>query len=107
MEDGKLLRNLLAPHWWDMSPREAKIFITIFWFADPVSGELSISLYSLSQKVNSRTRDLLPWLEKLKLRGLIDFAPGSNPLLESHFKILSGKLSASELIDERNSEEFR
>lgn len=86
MENGKLLRTILAPHWWDLSPWEAKTFITIFWFADPATGELAISLYSLSQKVNSLTRDLLPWLEKLKLRGLIDIAPGPNPRLKAASK---------------------
>lgn len=106
MEDGKSLRERLAPHWWDLSPWEVKIFITIFWFADPGTGELTISLYSLSQKVNSRTKDMLPWLEKLKLRGLIDFDPGSNPLLESCFKIWPGKLPPSVPFDDQNSEEI-
>ena len=106
MENGKLLRTILAPHWWDLSPWEAKTFITIFWFADPATGELAISLYSLSQKVNSLTRDLLPWLEKLKLRGLIDIAPGPNPLLESRFKILSGKSPVSEMEAGQKNEEI-
>ncbi len=106
MEDGKLLREKLAPHWWDMSPWEAKTYLTIYWFADPASGELEISLYSLSQKVNSRAKDLLPWLHKLKLRGLIDFAPGANPLLDSHFKVLPGKSPLSEQPSDQNEPEI-
>ncbi len=25
MENGQLLRKIIAPHWWDLSPEEAKI----------------------------------------------------------------------------------
>ena len=91
MEERKLLWEKLAPHWWDMSPWEVKTFMSIYWFADPKTGELVISLYGLSQKVNSRANDLLPWLEKLKARGLVGLAPGPNPLLESRFKLWPGK----------------
>jgi hypothetical protein len=71
MEDGQLLRKILAPHWWDMSPLEVKIFITLYWFADPSTGELSLSLFSLSQKINTKTKEVLPCLERMKLRGRV------------------------------------
>jgi hypothetical protein len=99
MEDGQLLRKILAPHWWDMSPQEAKIFITLYWFADPDSGEISISLFNLSRKVNADKKEILPHLEKLKLRGLIDFTAATNPYLDSSFKILSVMKKNQVLID--------
>jgi hypothetical protein len=94
MEDGKLLRKTLSPHWWDLSPLEAKIIITLFWLADLDSGEVSVSLFSLSRRVNTLTKVLLPHLEKLKIRGLISFTVGENPLVDIPFKVLArNKLS--------------
>ena len=107
MQDGHLLRKTLAPHWWDMSPEEAKIFITLFWFADPSSHELRLSPFSLSQKANLKTKELLPYLHKLKSRGLIEVTPGANPFLESKFKILSGKDITTEQLTTENSQELQ
>jgi DNA replication protein DnaD len=106
MEDGQLLRKILAPHWWDMSPLEAKIFITLYWFADPTTGELSLSIFSLSQKINTKTKEVLSCLERMKLRGLVDFTLGKNPLLVSQFKILRAKITSAESVEEKNSGEI-
>jgi DNA replication protein DnaD len=106
MEDGQLLRKILAPHWWDMSPLEAKIFITLYWFADPTTGELSLSIFSLSQKINTKTKEVLSWLERMRLRGLVDFTLGKNPLLVSQFKILRAKITSAESVEEKNSGEI-
>jgi hypothetical protein len=96
MENGKLLRKLLSPHWGDLSPLEAKIYITLYWLADPDSGEVLLSLFRLSRRVNIMTRLILPHLEKLQLRGLISFTSDSNPLLDSQFKILIDEELAQE-----------
>ena len=93
MEDGKLLRKILSPHWWDLSTLETKIFLTLYWWADPDSGEVSLSISSLSRKVNISTGSVLPCLEKLRLRGLISHSINKNLLLDSYFKILFNKQS--------------
>jgi len=100
MEDGQLLRKILAPHWWDLSPVEVKIYVTVFWFADPVTGELSLSFFSLSQKINMKATGILSHLQKLEQRGLIGFTAGNNPFLETHIKV-----SPNKVVDEPNNED--
>jgi len=91
MEDGKLLKKTLAAHWWDLSPMEAKIFITLYWFADPDSCEVSLSVSNLSNRVNLKSNLLVPNLEKLALRELIMFKQAEQHSLDSYFKILFEK----------------
>ncbi|RIK82247.1 hypothetical protein DCC62_00450 [candidate division KSB1 bacterium] len=88
MEDGKVLQKLLAPHWRELTPVELKVFITIFWLADPDSGELSISLFRLSNRAFLTTKELFPHVIKLNSRGLIFFRNADNHFLDSQFKIL-------------------
>jgi hypothetical protein len=52
MEDGKALRQILSPHWSNLSPLKVKIFITLYRLADPDSGELLMSLQRLSDKLH-------------------------------------------------------
>lgn len=89
MENSVLLRNILSRHWYDMSPLEVKIFITLYWLADPDSGELSISLQRLSNKLHVSVEVLVPQLEELMVRELIAFKREKHPSLENHIKILS------------------
>jgi len=97
MENGHLLRKLLAPHWWDLSPEETKIFVTLFWYADPATGELSLSQFRLSQKINMKATSIAPFLNKLEQRGLIGFTAGNNPFLDTHIKLLfSSKINDQE-----------
>lgn len=91
MEDGKLLKKTLTAHWWDLSPMEAKIFITLYWFADPGSCEVSLSVSNLSNRVNLKPNLLIPNLEKLVLRELIMFKQAEQQSLDSYFKILFEK----------------
>lgn len=88
MEDGKFIRKALTPYWWDLSPLEAKIIITLFWISDPDTGFAEISLFGLARKVNVLTKELLLNLEKLRIRGLISFSDRENPFLDVHFKLL-------------------
>ncbi len=76
--------------------------MTLFWFADPATSELSLSLLSLSQKINMRATGISPYLQKLQQRGLIGFTAGNNPFLASHIKILSSKVNESELNSDKN-----
>ena len=93
MEDGKLLKKTLAAHWWDLSPMEAKIFIILYWFADPDSCEVLLSISNLSNRVNLKPNLLVPNLEKLALRELIVFKQAEEHSLDSYFKILFEKKS--------------
>lgn len=72
-----------------MLPLEVKIFITLYWLADPDTGELSISLQRLSDKLHVPINELIAQLGNLLLRGLISFKNDENPKLDSYFKILS------------------
>lgn len=89
MENSVLLRNILSRHWYDMSPLEVKIFITLYWLADPDSRQISISLQRLSGKLHMSTNVLIPQLENLMLRELIAFRSEMHPSRENHIKILS------------------
>lgn len=89
MENSVLLRNILSRHWYDMSPLEVKIFITLYWLADPDSRQLSISFQRLSDKLHMSTNVLIPQLENLMLRELIAFRSEVHPSRESRIKILS------------------
>lgn len=91
MEDGKLLRTYLSPHWWDLTPLEAKIVIILFWLADPDSKEVSISITSLAQRANSMNKSVTVALEKLILRGLITSTPPIQPSVDKTFKMLCKK----------------
>jgi len=91
MENGALLRQILSLHWCEMAPLESKIFITLYWLAEPDSGEFSISLQRLSDKFHIPTNVLIQQLGRLLLRGLISFKSETNPTLDCHFKILFGK----------------
>ena len=55
MEDGKILRQILSHHWKEMTPKEIKLFLTLFWLSDPETGELVISIFRLSQKTKIPT----------------------------------------------------
>ncbi|GEM_PF-4210473 len=88
MENGILLRKILSRHWHDMLPLEVKIFVTLYWLADPDTGELSISLQRLSDKLHVPINELIVQLGKLLLHGLISFKSDENPKFDSHFKIL-------------------
>ena len=89
MENSVLLRNILSRHWYDMSPLEVKIFITLYWLADPDSRQLSISFQRLFDKLHMSTNVLIPQLENLMLRELIAFRSEVHPSRESRIKILS------------------
>jgi hypothetical protein len=68
---------------------EVKIFITLYWLADPDSGEVSLSLQRLSDNLHVPVDQLTPQLGKLLIRGLILFKSNKDNLLESRFKILA------------------
>lgn len=89
MENSVLLRNILSRHWYNISPLEVKIFITLYWLADPDTRQLSISLQRLSEKLHLSTNALIPQLEKLMLRELIVFKSEVDPTRENHIEILS------------------
>ena len=88
MEDGALLKTILSRHWSEISPLEVKLFLTLFWLADPASGQLSISLKRLSDSLDVSLDALTLHLEQLLARGLILFEGSKDDLLDSHFKIL-------------------
>ena len=91
MDDGKFLRETLSPHWWDLSPGEAKVFLTLYWLADPDTHGFSMPLFKLARQVNMPTKELITPVRSLAKRDLIKLKAGANPFLDSHFKILCRK----------------
>lgn len=56
MENGIILRKLLQPQWHNLSPLEIKLFLNLFWLADPDDYNLQLSLNALSKKVFSSNK---------------------------------------------------
>lgn len=91
MYNNHILHHTLGPHWWDMSPVEVKLFITLYWLADPESQELSIPLVMLSRQVNMVPNELTAPLEKLTQRGLINSRTEGKGDIDIWVRILSKK----------------
>ncbi|MCA9730925.1 MAG: helix-turn-helix domain-containing protein [Deferribacteres bacterium] len=73
MDDGYILRKTLNPHWMTMSPKEIKLFMTLYWFADPDSQYLEISFESLAKKANLSRRAIKSSLKMLEIRSLVAY----------------------------------
>ncbi|KAA3660233.1 MAG: hypothetical protein DWQ10_07130 [Calditrichaeota bacterium] len=68
-----------------MSPKEIKLFMTLYWFADPDSQFLEISLESLAKKTSLSQRAIKSCLKMLEIRGLVAYYLTDFPNQESKF----------------------